>query len=97
MLFENSDDFKIIDNLLKAHPNSSTRDLRKHLKDNGLDWDKTKINSLLYKMLNANLVSKLIPDGTRPYWTSLSSGISIDSEHYEEAKKIILGDDLEKN
>ena len=97
MSFENSTDFKILDNLLKAHPNSSTRDLRKHLRDDGLDWDKTKINSLLYKMLNANLVSKLIPDGNRPYWTSLTSGISIDSEHYEEARKIILGDNLEKN
>jgi predicted transcriptional regulator len=92
MLIENNDDYKVLIKILVSHPGSSTRDLRKHLKVSGHDWDKTKINSLLYKMLNANLVSKEILDGTRPYWTAQTSGLQINTAHFEEAKRIIMGE-----
>lgn len=92
MLIENDDDYKVLIKILVAHPGSSTRDLRKHLKVSGHDWDKTKINSLLYKMLKANLVSKEILDGTRPYWTAQTSGLQINTAHFEEAKRIIMGE-----
>jgi hypothetical protein len=56
MSFENSTDFKILDNLLKAHPNSSTRDLRKHLKDTFGDiGDNAKNIDLLFNEKNASL------------------------------------------
>jgi hypothetical protein len=66
---EHEGDFEAITEVLRTRPGSDANRLAVLLSDQlGPQWDKKRVNSVIYRMENAGLVSKELV-GSKPLWS----------------------------
>lgn len=62
-------DFELIDQILSESSPITSKELARIAREQGIVWGKSEANSILYRMLKRNLVTKIDTGGGAPLWT----------------------------